>query len=82
MRPSYLVMALPLGTMGANPSASCYCMPGDPCWPSADAWSQFNDTLSGRLIATVPIGSPCHNPNYDADACNALQAEWTLPVPQ
>ncbi|KAH6638522.1 hypothetical protein BKA67DRAFT_596339 [Truncatella angustata] len=66
--------------MGAQAS-TCYCMPGDSCWPATSAWSQFNSTVGGRLIATVPIGSPCHDPNYDAAACAALQAEWTLPTP-
>lgn len=57
-------------------------MPGDSCWPSAATWSQLNTTVGGSLIATVPIGSPCHDPNYDAVACAALQDEWTLPLPQ
>ncbi|KAK6200842.1 hypothetical protein LQW54_009425 [Pestalotiopsis sp. IQ-011] len=56
-------------------------MPGDSCWPSTATWSQLNATVGGRLIATVPIGSPCHDPNYDAVACAALQDEWTLPTP-
>ncbi|KAM0815868.1 putative FAD-binding PCMH-type domain-containing protein [Seiridium cardinale] len=81
MRPSTAVLtAAPLFAMGAQASA-CYCMPGDSCWPSATTWSQLNTTVEGRLIATVPIGSPCHDPNYDAAACAALQGNWTLPTP-
>ncbi|KAI1860716.1 uncharacterized protein JN550_011317 [Neoarthrinium moseri] len=77
---AFALAAAPLTAMGAKPS-TCYCMPGDTCWPSSTTWSQFNSTVGGRLIATVPIGSPCHDPNYDAAACAALQEEWTLPTP-
>lgn len=82
MRPSVFVAATaPLFAMGAQAS-TCYCMPGDSCWPSDATWSELNSTVGGRLIATVPIGSPCHDPNYDAAACEALQTNWTLPMPQ
>ncbi|KAF4635585.1 hypothetical protein G7Y89_g2518 [Cudoniella acicularis] len=57
---------------------SCHCFPGDSCWPSTSTWAQLNSTVGGRLIATVPIGTPCHEPNYDAEVCAALQADWTL----
>ncbi|KAF7541241.1 hypothetical protein G7054_g685 [Neopestalotiopsis clavispora] len=81
MRPfSIALAAAPVFTMGAQAS-TCYAMPGDAAWPSAATWSQLNATVGGRLIATVPIGSPCHDPNYDAVACAALQDEWTLPTP-
>ncbi|KAJ5482960.1 FAD-linked oxidoreductase patO [Penicillium diatomitis] len=62
-------------------TTSCRCMPGDKCWPAPPAWSNLNNTLGGRLIATVPIGSPCHDPTYDAAACQALQGNWTHPQP-
>lgn len=54
----------------------CKCFPGDSCWPSTDGWSTLNDTIGGRLVATVPLGSPCHDPSYDAEACERLQAQW------
>ncbi|KAJ5174331.1 uncharacterized protein N7482_000208 [Penicillium canariense] len=60
-------------------SSQCRCLPGDACWPAPSAWASLNSTVGGRLIATVPIGSPCHDPNYDAVACAALQAGWTEP---
>ena len=60
----------------------CRCLPGDLCWPAAPAWSNLNTKLGGRLIKTVPIGSPCHDPTYDAAACQALQDNWTHPQPQ
>ncbi|EPS33218.1 hypothetical protein PDE_08180 [Penicillium oxalicum 114-2] len=59
----------------------CRCLPGDLCWPAAPAWSNLNTKLGGRLIKTVPIGSPCHDPTYDAAACQALQDNWTHPQP-
>ncbi|KAK8086120.1 FAD binding domain-containing protein [Apiospora phragmitis] len=68
---------IPAGTNAAAPG--CYCMPGDACWPSADTWSALNSTVSSRLVATVPIGSRCHDPTYDAEACAALQKGWAEP---
>ncbi|RDW65276.1 putative isoamyl alcohol oxidase [Coleophoma crateriformis] len=65
--------------VAAATNITCYCMPGDSCWPADSTWAELNSTTSGRLIATVPIGSPCHDPNYDAAACAALQSEWTNP---
>lgn len=59
--------------------STCYCFPGDKCWPASPAWASLNSTVGGRLIATVPIGSPCHDPNYDAAACSALQSQWGAP---
>ncbi|KAL4757739.1 putative isoamyl alcohol oxidase [Aspergillus foveolatus] len=77
--------ALLLGaTATAAPAAgssntSCHCLPGDACWPSAAKWNALNSTVGGRLIATVPIGSVCHEPTYDAEACAQLQEDWNLP---
>jgi hypothetical protein len=64
------------------PSAKCLCLPGDACWPAQQAWSQLNSTVNGNLVATVPIGSPCHDPTFDATACDALQKEWLNPLTQ
>ncbi|KAL4960182.1 FAD-dependent oxidoreductase [Aspergillus stella-maris] len=63
----------------ANGNCACRCMPGDECWPSTSVWSQFNETIDGRLVATVPLGTPCHGETYDAEVCDALKSEWTLP---
>ncbi|KAK8024890.1 hypothetical protein PG990_002713 [Apiospora arundinis] len=73
------VAATPLIPGRTDAGPGCYCMPGDTCWPSANTWSTLNSTVSGRLVATVPIGSPCHDPTYDAEACAALQKSWSLP---
>jgi len=58
---------------------SCHCYPGDTCWPNATEWDNFNQTLGGKLIATVPIASVCHHDSfaqYDAEACAQLQSVW------
>ncbi|KEY73156.1 hypothetical protein S7711_09595 [Stachybotrys chartarum IBT 7711] len=66
-------------TVAAPTADSCRCLPGDACWPSTAKWDRFNSTVGGRLVASEPIGSPCHDPNYDAAACEALQAQWFDP---
>lgn len=64
-------------------TSSCRCFPGDFCWPSQAEWSAFNDTVGGRLVATVPIASICHDSSfgsYDAAGCAQLQDEWLVPA--
>lgn len=71
---------LPRG-MVANTSR-CRCFPGDACWPNEETWGDFNVTLDGRLVGTVPIASVCHYSMfmpYDAEACARLQLDWTNP---
>ncbi|KAI8935070.1 hypothetical protein NX059_007665 [Plenodomus lindquistii] len=71
-----------LAIVGGVPAKSeqCRCLPGDACWPTTTTWSALNSTVGGKLVATVPIGSPCHDPTYDATACKALQDSWTNPL--
>ncbi|KAL2216000.1 hypothetical protein M432DRAFT_123522 [Thermoascus aurantiacus ATCC 26904] len=64
---------------GAASASGCRCLPGDPCWPSPDAWSKFNQTIDGRLIKTVPLGSPCHIPEYNAAECETIREGWQWP---
>jgi hypothetical protein len=71
-----LVGAQTFALVGAS---RCHCLPGDACWPASSQWSALNTTVNGGLVATVPIGTPCHDPNYDEVACAALQSNWTLP---
>lgn len=54
----------------------CRCFPGDDCWPSDVEWSSLNTTVGGRLVATVPLGSPCHDPYYDEEQCTYLREQW------
>ena len=53
---------------------TCKCFPGDACWPSEREWDKFNATVGGRLVQTVPLGSPCDDPQYDATLCKELQS--------
>ncbi|KAL5363006.1 hypothetical protein BJX96DRAFT_186526 [Aspergillus floccosus] len=78
MRLSMLMTGL-LALSAVDASSSCRCFPGDACWPSQQVWSRFNETVDGRLIATVPLGTPCHTPNYDGAVCETLREGWTQP---
>jgi hypothetical protein len=60
----------------------CKCFPGDACWPSSGDWDSLNQTVSGRLIATVPLAQACHDPNYDPVRCEALRDGWQNPATQ
>lgn len=71
-----VVFASLLALAQASGEPSCKCFPGDDCWPAEDDWKSLNSTVGGRLVATVPLGSPCHDPNYDAEECKRLQSEW------
>lgn len=66
----------------ADGNKTCKCFPGDTCWPSEREWDNFNTTVGGRLIQTVPLGSPCHYPHYDAAMCEELRSEWRFPPVQ
>lgn len=70
----------PMASMRARntTSADCKCFPGDACWPSQAEWSALNNTVGGRLISTVPLGSPCHDPYYDEEECAYLQDQWLM----
>ncbi|KAF0636494.1 hypothetical protein FPSE5266_02824 [Fusarium pseudograminearum] len=74
----FLISSLLALAAGASAAAkeSCKCFPGDSCWPSDAEWSRLNSTVGGRLVATVPLGSPCHDPTYNAEECKNLQSEW------
>lgn len=63
-------------------TSACRCFPGDACWPSANTWTQFNQSIDGQLIKTIPLGAPCHAPSYDAGVCSTLKAGWELPEEQ
>lgn len=71
--------ASPRSPRSTSNSTSCRCFPGDACWPSTSEWAKLNQTVDGRLIKTIPLGKPCHAPNYDAAVCDVLKEEWTEP---
>jgi hypothetical protein len=69
-------------TVSVSKRTECRCFPGDACWPSSCDWDKLNQTVSGRLIATVPLAHPCHDPDYDPERCLALQNGWQDPATQ
>ncbi|TEA11815.1 FAD-linked oxidoreductase ZEB1 [Colletotrichum sidae] len=60
----------------APTTPSCKYLPGDAGWPSPETWAQLNETVGGRLVATVPLGTPCHGDAYNATECARLQDAW------
>ncbi|XP_024516539.1 uncharacterized FAD-linked oxidoreductase ARB_02478 [Selaginella moellendorffii] len=62
----------------ANQSCRCTAF-NSSCWPSAQSWQDFNRSIDGRLIALSPPASPCHDPNFNAQACRTAQQRWGFP---
>lgn len=79
MRISTLLFGLWTTTEFASGStnSTCKCFPGAECWPSIEQFDALNDTVNGRLIATVPLAVDCHTPYFDNVTCSLLQSEWT-----
>ncbi|KAK0634264.1 hypothetical protein B0T17DRAFT_501946 [Bombardia bombarda] len=71
----------PPATTSASPQ--CRCFPGDKCWPDAAEWASLNNSVDGRLIATVPVAAVCHDGfpgvEYDAEKCAEARANWLRP---
>ena len=63
-------------------SQKCRCISGDSCWPTESEWNLLNTTVGGRLIATSMLADVCHDPNYNATACNDLIEAWDLEATQ
>lgn len=66
----------------ASASSECKCFPGDKCWPTKKEWDSLNKTVDGRLVATVPLASPCFQSwgNEDEEVCSELKELWTKPA--
>ena len=67
----------------------CRSIPGDDSWPGESDWKALNQTVNGKLIATVPIAAVCHSTVleksgdeslYDEEACAALRDNWFFPA--
>lgn len=58
------------------PAPQCKTFPGDAAWPSQAEWSNFNKTVGGRLVATVPLGAPCHGATFNSAVCEDLKTQW------
>lgn len=66
-------------------TSSCKCFPGDDCWPTPKEWSDFNTTINGRLIATVPLAAACHDDvwsSYNNATCAKMRSSWLDPETQ
>lgn len=68
--------AYPTGGDNTTITPSCKYLPGDEGWPSPDAWARLNETVGGRLVATVPLGAACHGDSYDEAECARLKDAW------
>jgi len=60
-------------------SPNCRKLPQDKSWPSPGQWDALNKTVDGKLVSTVPLAAPCHDPHYDEAACTTLKANWAFP---
>ncbi|KAI0514660.1 FAD binding domain protein [Xylaria bambusicola] len=78
-----IVAAVTWQALTLSSGTQCRCFPGDDCWPSPANWAALNQSVHGALVATVPIGSPCHDTfpgvAYDAEKCAEIQANWPRP---
>lgn len=55
---------------------------GSNCWPSTSVWNFLNDTMEGRLTMLIQPAYFCHDPHFDAKACedmykNSMDMQWT-----
>lgn len=59
---------------------SCKLMPGGFLWPVGLVWDIFDLLLGGRLIKTTPLAASCYTawPEYNADTCATVTADWLL----
>ncbi|KAG7094814.1 hypothetical protein E1B28_005627 [Marasmius oreades] len=58
----------------------CRILPTDSSWPAQGVWDAFNRSVDGRLIKTVPIGHPCHEPAFDEVQCDIVRSNWRNPA--
>ena len=76
----HLTNAVTIQSRASSPS--CKVIPGDSEWPSQITWQELNQTVGGRLIATVPEAHVCHSLTLgyaspvDNAACDALKTPW------
>lgn len=77
------VLVLVAAWFSSARAALCRSFPGDKSWPADKDWDAFNQTVGGRLIATVPIGAVCHDTfpgvEYDAQKCAEVRDLWPKP---
>lgn len=47
---------------------NCRCLPSEPCWPDAKAWTDLASRLDGKLIKPQSLTKPCDN-NFNSKEC-------------
>lgn len=61
----------------APTAVSSRCRFGDPCWPDDISWQDFNATVGGRLIHSLPSAAVCHKGQfYNKEACDYARQNW------
>ncbi|KAJ6024875.1 FAD binding domain protein [Penicillium herquei] len=74
------LVAIASSVHGSESSSNeCRCFPTDDCWPSVSVWNAFNQSVDGRLVATVPLATACHTPHYNKETCEDLREGWDMP---
>ncbi|KAE8331920.1 hypothetical protein BDV39DRAFT_167817 [Aspergillus sergii] len=73
------LISLVLAASRLTSALECKCSPSDPCWPSDSEWASLNETISGHLIRTVPLGAVCYRTEsvYNPEACTTVLANWS-----
>ena len=68
-----------IGSNHRERTSRCKPKYGSPEWPSAIAWQQLNDSVSGRLVAAIPPGAVCHPSmkEYNNVSCSSVADQWT-----
>ncbi|KAI1105750.1 FAD-binding domain-containing protein [Jackrogersella minutella] len=82
---SLLIVGVAVIVRNNGGAGQCRAIPGDQSWPSEADWNDLNQTVHGRLIATIPIAAPCHHlsggvATFNQGACDALRDEWHFPA--
>ncbi|KAK1226895.1 hypothetical protein PQX77_010111 [Marasmius sp. AFHP31] len=72
---SFVVLSPSLSSL-AFEDRSCRILPSDDAWPDQGVWDAFNASVDGRLIKVVPDGSPCHDPEFNENLCEAVRENW------
>jgi hypothetical protein len=64
--------------VSARQAKKCKTYPTDSTWPSLQQWHDFNTTLEGALIQTVPEASPCYSNGsaLNSSECQSLSSTW------
>lgn len=65
---------------GKHSQQSSYCLPGQPCFPSADKLQAFNASIGGKLERPSQPALPCYSgPSFDAGECEQATKQFTDP---